>query len=463
MNPFPKTRLARLLVSFVAIALLAVVPVVISSGSNRISERAVPEGNQGRTFEVILQQGVEGYEGCADTHIVGAERSSNFCTEERLKIRSLDAMSALLRFELPSTIPPNATIRNAKLHLYPLSQSNSLPLELLCHMVLRPWEACQATWISATDTVPWDKAGCNRTEHDRTDWASDRVQVDTVRKWYSLDVTSLVQTWIADLSTNHGVVLKSFSPWSTMYIFASSDYGAAVSQRPKLQIVYEIPADTPTPSVTPSSTPTPTQTPSPTPTETPTVRPAPIPLSLLYKCLPSEVINNGGFEYGQFGCWQRGGTLPQTLVQQLHNSESPYSGSYCARLGDPVECIGHSRGSAWMYYTIVVPANSSAPTLSFRYRIITNDLLERAAFHVEIRDQNNTVIDQVLMDGQNSGAETPTCYTDPYPEWREFTYDLSQYKGLVIRLWFENWNEVDGGQGIWTYVDDVAVTSTGTS
>jgi len=98
-----------------------------------------------------------------------------------------------------------------------------------------------------------------------------------------------------------------------------------------------------------------------------------------------------------------------------------------------------------MCYTIYIPADAPSPTLSSKYRIFTNDILDWSSFYVEIRHPNNVPIAEVLRDGYDPPNRVAICANDL--GWKPFTYDLSQHKGMVVRLWFETRNEFDGGLG----------------
>jgi len=215
---------------------------------------------------------------------------------------------------------------------------------------------------------------------------------------------------------------------------------------------------TPTPTHTLTATPTPTRTPTPTHTVFPTPGKPHTYLPLLTKnyCFPSAEIQDGGFEVGDFLCWRHGGTLPQSIVEELYNGDPPHSGRYVAELGTTTECpVEQPAGSAWIYQTIVVP-DTPSPTLTFWYRIVTNDILEWSSFHVEIRDENNVPIAPVLRYGYNPPDRIAICYDDL--GWRTDSIDLSKLRGRTVRVWFESKNEFTGALGIWAYVDDVTIT-----
>jgi hypothetical protein len=212
---------------------------------------------------------------------------------------------------------------------------------------------------------------------------------------------------------------------------------------------------TPTNTPTPTSTDTPTSTSTPTPTATPKPRYVYLPLVVKDSATPIPFCN-GDFEAGD-SCWTPGGDPFPWVVDHLHNSDPPYSGEYCARLGESIFCEEHDAYRSWVYQDFTVPADATSPTLSFDYRIFTNDILGWASFRVEIRDLNNVTIAHVLRDGYDPDDNIAICYNDL--GWRsKDAYDLSKFKGRTIRLWFEIRNEYDGGLGIWSYLDDVTVS-----
>ena len=160
---------------------------------------------------------------------------------------------------------------------------------------------------------------------------------------------------------------------------------------------------------------------------------------------------NGDFETG-FSCWTPGGDPFPSVVDYLYNGDPPYSGDYCALLGEWISCEEHDFYRSWIYQDLTIPAGALSPTLAFAYRIFTNDVLDWASFRVEIRDLHNEPIAEVLHEGHDDRI----CYEDL--GWTLHSYNLSPFRGMTVRLWFEVRNEHDEGWGIWTYVDDVTVT-----
>jgi hypothetical protein len=160
---------------------------------------------------------------------------------------------------------------------------------------------------------------------------------------------------------------------------------------------------------------------------------------------------NWGFERGDFTNWQHGGELAQSVSTAM-----PHSGSYSALLGNPgYDCwLGVPVGSAWLQRDVTVPASGS-PTLSFWYRIYT-------------QDKNSTFSDQldlfaVYINGSRVFAgmnrtEEAICPGTPYDlDWQQEVVPLDDYKGQTIEITFYNYNRPDKWYNTYTYIDDVSV------
>jgi len=135
----------------------------------------------------------------------------------------------------------------------------------------------------------------------------------------------------------------------------------------------------------------------------------------------------------------------------LSNGQRPYEGRYCASLGTPAPCISQTAAAAWMYQEFIVPNVTGTVSITFAYRIFTNDILDWASFHAELRAPNDAILVYILRDGYKSSSSP--CGNDL--GWKTFSYNLEAYKGQTVRLYLESKNEWHGGLGIWTYVDDV--------
>jgi len=207
-------------------------PVTVTPGASP-TPTATPTTISGQ--EMIFQQGYLDYTGTTDTHISQWEPNNNYGNNVTLAIRQGNIRSALLRFDL-SALPAGANVIQAKLGLYALSQSNPGGTTITAYQVLRPWAEGQATWFLATSATPWGSAGCNQVGTDRAGTASGAVLVNTINAWHELDITDLVRAWVADPSSNQGVLLKAEGATSVEYTYASSEYWWSYGLAPRLVV-----------------------------------------------------------------------------------------------------------------------------------------------------------------------------------------------------------------------------------
>lgn len=158
---------------------------------------------------------------------------------------------------------------------------------------------------------------------------------------------------------------------------------------------------------------------------------------------------NWGFETGDFTSWQHGGQLAQSVSTAYR-----HSGSYAALLGSPsYACTGVPVGSAWLRRSVTVPSSGS-PTLSFWYRIFTqdenvNDQYDYFAVYINGSDL-------VVKDANTTQPAIPSCPTYDLG-WKQVNFSLSAYQGQIIEITFYNYNRPDSNYNTYTYIDDVSV------
>jgi hypothetical protein len=215
---------------------------------------------------IVLQRGLDGYQGVRDTSLDAWNPNQVHGAEDALWLRGDNALRVLVAFDL-SSIPPYATILQATLSIWPTYRYPSQSMMITAHRVTRAWEEAAATWNTARAGVPWQTPGG---DYDTTPAAVQTAS--NINTWLNFDITSLVADWVRDPAGNFGVLLLGPGQGSLYYRFASSEYTVSPASRPKLQIVYQVPAviptATPTATVMPTSTPTPTVTRTATPTAT---------------------------------------------------------------------------------------------------------------------------------------------------------------------------------------------------
>jgi len=166
---------------------------------------------------------------------------------------------------------------------------------------------------------------------------------------------------------------------------------------------------------------------------------------------PEPSITNGGFEAGDLGGWQAGGTLPRRVVD---DPAIAHGGRRALLLGQPdaAPCQAPS-GQAWVEQEFDVPA-SGRPTLVVWYRLLTYDRninMDPGIDHLAISLDGGVVF-------RAANRSLPThCSPPPHDlGWQERRQDLSVYRGQTVRLRIEL-ASTDAWWNTWAYVDDVQV------
>jgi hypothetical protein len=226
---------------------------------------------------VVLAPGVNGYSGLTDTYLDKWMPGTNYGASAKLWVRYNDVMHGLLRFELPS-LPANARVVKATLRLYQygIVPAVTAPMTLSAHRMLRPWEEHETTWKEASAGTPWQSAGASGTQ-DRAAVAATSVELNQTSGWVELEIAELVQTWLNDPATNHGLLLRGTANSALQYSFHSRHF-SNTALRPQLVIQYTqrlTPTPRPTATATLTTSPTPTPTVTHTPSRTPTATPLP--------------------------------------------------------------------------------------------------------------------------------------------------------------------------------------------
>lgn len=163
---------------------------------------------------------------------------------------------------------------------------------------------------------------------------------------------------------------------------------------------------------------------------------------------------NGSFEDApDLVHWAYGGELPVTLVETARH------GRRAVRLGAPVLAAPQLYGKAWLRQTIYIRSEWAQPVLSFHYRMVVNDIIDRSNLIVWLSDVDGIRLADVVRDGYPGPFAPPPGHD---MGWRTASYDLSPLKGQTVRLIFENRNlHGDTSLGIWTIVDDVRLVDGG--
>lgn len=198
------------------------------------------------TQTVLLQKGVDGYNGVMDTIIDIDYPTTNFSRSSSLYLEGFDKVQVLIRYDL-SALPSSARVVSATLGVYVVPDSRlerRQPFVSTIYALKRPWVESQATWMQAANGNPWGVPGAYDADTDYAAWPYDEIwfyagvpQPLFTARWFTYTVTSLVQNWIDNPGTNYGFIIKSHWPHEIWYQLMSSDYWTP-ALRPRLHIMY---------------------------------------------------------------------------------------------------------------------------------------------------------------------------------------------------------------------------------
>ena len=192
------------------------------------------------TGDLVLQVGVNGYTGCMDSYM--DETSSNWSGNTRMTICGWGAgnyQRGMLKFNLSSLAGVTITSATLSLYSYNSAQTTGSSGFYGLYPITTDWTDSQCNWTQAKTGVNWLTPGgdINATP----DATAAKKAKAAVPAWYTWDVTTRVQSWIAGTSTNYGWLVKctdeSLNNQDWLY---QSESGDAV-HRPKLVISDAVP------------------------------------------------------------------------------------------------------------------------------------------------------------------------------------------------------------------------------
>ena len=264
---------ARILRGLAACAMIAATLLIRHAFAQTGTQHVSPDGGR---KTVVLQAGLQGYAGAADSYIGADQPDANHGGEETMVVRSGGQARMLVRFDF-SALPADAMVESARLELYADGGYGLLesPLAIAAYNLRRSWPEPEVTWNAAAAGRPWGVPGADDIVTDRSGVSVATATVTALGAWVLWDITNAAQGWIADPGANRGLLFVANAAGASEIRFFSRSYSGDVALRPKLTVVFKEPPKSPTPTATdtPTAVPTATATQSPTPTATPTAGP----------------------------------------------------------------------------------------------------------------------------------------------------------------------------------------------
>ena len=177
----------------------------------------------------------------ADTRIDSGSPDMNWGDWDNIRVGSDDYfgnMRGLVGgFEIDA-IPEDAVIVEAKLALwYYLSSYPRRDMTVTAYRITRSWSEMEATWTNMASAFG-------------EPYGSDTISAEDDDRWTDIDVTGLVQGWVAGTIPNYGIGLIGHEgPPENYKYFSSREKGAG--WEPRIIVEWTVPTPTPTPIPTP--------------------------------------------------------------------------------------------------------------------------------------------------------------------------------------------------------------------
>lgn len=189
-----------------------------------------------------LQQGVDGFFGCADTWISASDPAANHATENTMIVGAAAQANLLLGFH-PSGMPESAQVVSARLQLHVIelaSQPADASIPLGVYEIQRMWQPSSATWSGPQAGQDWIIRGANGVMGDADRGAGAIGHADITGSGFVeivLDAEA-IQAWVADPTANLGFLIKQEPAdlvlpryWDREYLAALSDMVSALAAR----------------------------------------------------------------------------------------------------------------------------------------------------------------------------------------------------------------------------------------
>lgn len=187
------------------------------------------------TVTVSFQDGIDGYSGTRDTKFVSNAPGANYGSATTLDVDGSPDASTLLYWDL-AAIPPGNTVQSVQITL---NVTNTSANNYELYELKRSWVESEATWNEYATGQDWQTAGASGSG-DRGFTAIGAISaLSPGLATISLNTAgvALVQSWIDDPSSNHGIIIQDYYGSSDGMVFTSRDT-SFVAKRPKIAVTY---------------------------------------------------------------------------------------------------------------------------------------------------------------------------------------------------------------------------------
>jgi len=209
-------------------------------GSNTVHTYTINDNDTAGLGEVVLQYGLNGYTGTEDTYLWDGQSDGDpYGASVKMTLCGYDVgdrQRPLLRFDLTS-ISPGTTITSGILWLYNYEEHGGSG-DYVAYETTTAWDEASATWNLAATGQSWTTPGGDyNPAAEICRITKDPAAVD---QWMAFDITSAVQGWIDNPSSNIGMIIKVDNEAAMIANRFHSSAVATQSLRPKL-VVSDLP------------------------------------------------------------------------------------------------------------------------------------------------------------------------------------------------------------------------------
>jgi len=188
----------------------------------------LPDASIARDVAVDTSQPVETIvidqpENIADAEINADLPTTNFGDQDHDSVDEFE--TTLIQFDL-SSIPAGATILSATMTKTTTDEASEDGGTVRIHRMREAWTEAGVTWLTRNGTDGWLVSGARPPSRDVLSIASFRPE-ELAREYQILLPNNLVQDWITQPSTNHGVALVRGS--STQHVHLGTKEGVGRS------------------------------------------------------------------------------------------------------------------------------------------------------------------------------------------------------------------------------------------
>ena len=170
-------------------------------------------GESDQSTELVLQMDLNGYAGTRDGYMSAASTGSNYNQVANMRVSGFADQGAsqvrrsLVKFDLAGAVAPGTAISSAKVCLYSYNPATILGTDGFygLYPLTQDWGSGAVTWLRATTSATWTTpGGVFQAVPDALVARHSVIEAS----WYEWDVTSRVQAWINDGTSNFGWIVK---------------------------------------------------------------------------------------------------------------------------------------------------------------------------------------------------------------------------------------------------------------